>query len=381
MTTKDYFSLSLELHAHYKWKLEVQSKVPLTTRDDLSLSYTPGVAEPCKRIYADPELAYTYTRKNNAVAVVSDGSAVLGLGNIGGLAWLPVMEGKAILFKEFGWVDAIPIVLDTQDPDEIIKTIEHIAPTFWGINLEDISAPNCFYIEEELKKRLSIPVFHDDQHGTAIVVLAWLINALALAQKDITQIKIVLSGAGAAGIAISKLLIAYGARHLVLTDSIGAIHTQRNDLNRYKQELTPYNINNETWSLKDVIVGADVFIGVSKPDVLHTEDVQRMWDKPIIFAMANPIPEITIEQAQAGWVFIMATGRSDYPNQINNLLVFPWLFRGVLDKRISQITDTHKLAAAKALAAYVEHPTVDYIIPSPLDKAVGNIIAQAVMSC
>ena len=380
MVAVDYYALSLEKHAQYKGKLEVHSKVPLNDRNDLSTYYTPGVAEPCRQIQKDPELAYTYTWKNNAIAVISDGSAVLGLGNIGWIAGLPVMEGKAILFKEFGWVDAIPIVLATQDADEIIKTIENIAPTFWGINLEDISAPRCFYIEEELKKRLNIPVFHDDQHGTAIVVLAGLINALKLAEKEVDKVKIVISWAGSAGIAIGKLLIKYGIKNIVMLDSVGAIHTWRTDLNKYKADIAQYNINNESGTLAEVIVNADVFIGVSQPNVLNAHDVRTMNQKPIIFAMANPNPEITPIEAQAGWVFIMATGRSDYPNQINNLLAFPGIFRGALDKRIPQITDEHKLAAAIALANYVQNPSVDNIIPSVLDKNVGNIVATAVMA-
>ena len=380
MVAVDYYALSLEKHTQYKGKLEVHSKVPLNDRNDLSTYYTPGVAEPCRQIQKDPELAYTYTWKNNAIAVISDGSAVLGLGNIGWIAGLPVMEGKAILFKEFGWVDAIPIVLATQDADEIIKTIENIAPTFWGINLEDISAPRCFYIEEELKKRLNIPVFHDDQHGTAIVVLAGLINALKLAEKEVDKVKIIISWAGSAGIAIGKLLIKYGIKNIVMLDSVGAIHTWRTDLNKYKADIAQYNINNESGTLAEVIVNADVFIGVSQPNVLNAHDVRTMNQKPIIFAMANPNPEITPIEAQAGWVFIMATGRSDYPNQINNLLAFPGIFRGALDKRIPQITDEHKLAAAIALANYVQNPSVDNIIPSVLDKNVGNIVATAVMA-
>ncbi|PJA49290.1 MAG: NAD-dependent malic enzyme [candidate division SR1 bacterium CG_4_9_14_3_um_filter_40_9] len=380
MVAVDYYALSLEKHTQYKGKLEVHSKVPLNDRNDLSTYYTPGVAEPCRQIQKDPELAYTYTWKNNAIAVISDGSAVLGLGNIGGIAGLPVMEGKAILFKEFGGVDAIPIVLATQDADEIIKTIENIAPTFGGINLEDISAPRCFYIEEELKKRLNIPVFHDDQHGTAIVVLAGLINALKLAEKEVDKVKIVISGAGSAGIAIGKLLIKYGIKNIVMLDSVGAIHTGRTDLNKYKADIAQYNINNESGTLAEVIVNADVFIGVSQPNVLNAHDVRTMNQKPIIFAMANPNPEITPIEAQAGGVFIMATGRSDYPNQINNLLAFPGIFRGALDKRIPQITDEHKLAAAIALANYVQNPSVDNIIPSVLDKNVGNIVATAVMA-
>ncbi|MFZ2151241.1 MAG: NADP-dependent malic enzyme [Candidatus Absconditicoccaceae bacterium] len=374
----DYNKLSVEKHQQYRGKLTIQSKVPLGSREDLSIYYTPGVAEPCRLISEDPELAYNYTWKNNSVAVVSDGSSVLGLGNIGGLAGLPVMEGKAILLKEFGGVDAIPIVLSTQDPDEIIRVVEAISPTFGGINLEDIAAPNCFYIEEELKKRLSIPVFHDDQHGTAIVVLAGLINALKLVNKKFSDIKVVLVGAGAAGIAISKLLVKYGLQNLILVDSHGAIHSGRGDLNKYKQSLLQYNINNESGSLKEVIVGADVFIGVSRPNLIQATDVEKMAKQAIVFSLSNPDPEITREEALAGGAYIVATGRSDFPNQINNLLVFPGIFRGALDYRIQQITDDHKIAAAEALANYVTDLNPDNIIPSALDKNIANIIAQSI---
>ncbi|HMS91226.1 MAG TPA: NADP-dependent malic enzyme [Candidatus Absconditabacterales bacterium] len=376
--TKEYNRLSVEKHLEYKGKLGVHSKVPLETREDLSIYYTPGVAQPCREIAQDPEKAYDYTRKGNTVAVVSDGSAVLGLGNIGGLAGLPVMEGKAILFKEFGGVDAIPLVLNTQDPDEIIRIVEAISPTFGGINLEDISAPNCFYIEEELKKRLSIPVFHDDQHGTAIVVLAGLINALKLAQKDFATIKVVMSGAGAAGTAIAKLLYTYGTKNIVMTDSQGALYLGREKMNAHKNELAEYNINNEKGTLKDIIKNADVFIGVSQPNLLLAEDIKTMADKPIVFAMANPNPEVIPEEAEKGKVFIYATGRSDYPNQINNLLVFPGIFKGALKYRKTAITTAHKIAAAEVLAACVEHVDIHNIIPSPLDKSIADKIAESI---
>lgn len=374
----DYNQLSLQKHLEYRWKLAVQSKVPLTTREDLSTYYTPWVAQPCRQIAKNPELAYDYTRKNNSVAVVSDGTAVLWLGNIWWLAWLPVMEWKAILFKEFGGVDAVPIVLSTQDPDEIIRIVEAISPTFGGINLEDIAAPNCFYIEEELKKRLSIPVFHDDQHGTAIVVLAWLINSLKLVNKKFSDIKVVLAWAWAAGIAIAKLLVKYWLQNLILVDSQWAIHSARTDLNKYKSSLLVYNKNNQSWSLKDVIIWADVFIWVSKPNLLRSSDIQKMAPQAIVFSLSNPDPEITRDEALAGWAYIVATWRSDYPNQINNLLVFPGIFRWALDQRISQITDEHKILAAEALAWYVKDLNTENIIPSALDKNIANIIAHAI---
>lgn len=374
---KDYASLSIEKHLEYKGKLWVYSKVPLKDKEDLSIYYTPGVAQPCREIAQDPEKAYDYTWKWNTVAIVSDGSAVLWLGNIWWLAGLPVMEGKAVLFKEFGDVNAIPLVLNTQDPDEIIRIVEAISPTFWGINLEDISAPNCFYIEEELKKRLSIPVFHDDQHGTAIVVLAWLINALKLAEKDFATIKIVMSWAGAAGTAIAKLLHEYGAKNILMTDSQWALYLGRDKMNPYKDELAQYNINQEQWWLKDIIKNADVFIGVSQPNLLLGEDIKTMADKPIVFAMANPNPEVIPEEAEKWGVFIYATGRSDYPNQINNLLVFPGIFKWALKYRKIAITTAHKIAAAEVLAGSVENIDVHNIIPSPLDRSIADKIAES----
>ena len=373
------YEQSLTAHRDSQWKLAVQSKVPLESKHDLSIYYSPGVAAPCLEIAKDPSQAYRYTWKSNSVAVVSDGTAVLGLWNIGGLAGLPVMEGKAILFKHFGNIDAVPIVLSTQDPDEIIRIVEWIAPTFGGINLEDISAPNCFYIEEQLKQRLDIPVFHDDQHGTAIVVLAWLINALKLTNRDIATTKIVISGAGSAGIAIAKLLAHYGAQHIVMVDSKWVIVAGRSWLNPYKESLTYLNKNNETWSLSDCIVGADVFIGVSgQKDDLTAHDIQQMNDHAIVFALSNPNPEVDPEIARQAGASIIATGRSDYPNQLNNVIVFPGMFRGILDAGIPQVLDSHKLAAAKALADYVAQPRFDLIIPDPLDLNVANIVADSV---
>ena len=374
----NYYTRSLEEHKKYQWKVWIISRVPLETREDLSTYYSPWVAQPCLEIAEDPEKAYDYTWKSRSVAVVSDGSAVLGLGNIGGLAGLPVMEGKAVLFKAFGDVDAIPLVLNTQDPDEIIATVECIAPTFWGINLEDIAAPNCFYIEEELKKRLNIPVFHDDQHGTAIVVLAGLINALKITKKELWSLKIVIAGAGAAGLAIATLLKAYGAQHLIITDSKGCIHEGRSDLNAYKLAWTATNLNNEQGSLADALVGADVFIGVSKPNLITAEEVKTMNPDPIIFALSNPEPEILPTEAEKGWASIIATGRSDFPNQVNNVLVFPGLFKGVLEARIPQIETKHKLAAAQALANFIKNPTKEEILPSALNKEVAEVITQAV---
>lgn len=373
------YEQSLSKHKEYKGKLAIHSKVPLDTRQDLSTYYSPGVAAPCLEIQKDHETAYDYTWKNNSVAVVSDGTAVLGLGNIGGIAGLPVMEGKSILFKNFADVDATPIVLASTDPDETIRTVINIAPTYGGINLEDIKAPECFYIEEQLKAKLNIPVFHDDQHGTAIVVLAGLINALKITNRDITTSKIVVSGAGAAGIAITKLLALYGATDIIMIDSKGAIYEGRDGLNNYKESLTYLNKENKKGNLTDVISGTDVFIGVSgQVDDLSTDDIQSMNTDPIIFALSNPTPEVNPEVAKQAWAAIIATGRSDHPNQLNNVLVFPGLFRGILDGRIVQITDDHKLAAAIAIANYVDNPTREEIIPNPLDKHVATIVAEAV---
>jgi malate dehydrogenase (oxaloacetate-decarboxylating) len=375
---KNYAELSIIEHKKYSGKVSIESLVPLETRDDLSTYYSPWVAAPCLEIAADPEKAYDYTRKSRTIAVVSDGSAVLGLGNIGWLAWLPVMEGKAVLFKKFGWVDAVPIVLNTQDPDEIIKVVEAIAPTFGGINLEDIKAPNCFYIEEELKKRLNIPVFHDDQHGTAIVVLAALINSLKLVGKEKDQIKVVLSGAGSAAIAIAKLLVARWVKHLILVDTKWAIYTGRVDgMNPYKEQLAPYNTTNAQGSIHDVLPWADVFLGLSQPNLIDRNDVAKMVDKPIVFAMSNPNPEILPDEAKAGGAYIVATGRSDYPNQVNNVLVFPGIFKWALKNRVVQFTQDHFIAAAHALAGAIKNPTVEAIIPSPLEPGIADIVAAA----
>jgi malate dehydrogenase (oxaloacetate-decarboxylating) len=386
----DYYKESLKLHEAKRGKIEVISKVPIKTKDDLSLAYTPGVAEPCREIHKNPEDVYKYTNKGNMVAVVTDGSAVLGLGNIGAAAGMPVMEGKAILFKEFADVDAFPICLSTQNVDEIVETVERIAPGFGGINLEDISAPRCFEIEERLIKSLDIPVFHDDQHGTAIVVLAGLINALKLTDRKFEDIKVVVSGVGAAGVAITKLLITYGVNpeHVLLCDSKGAIYHSRDNLNAVKESLA--DITNtacklgldhpdcRTGGLAEIMTGTDVFIGVSKAGLLTEDMVRGMAKNAIVFAMANPEPEIMPDLAKNAGAAIVATGRSDFPNQINNVLGFPGLFRGVLDARIKIIDDKIKIAAAEAIAGYVKEPTAEQIIPSPLDKGVATAVAEAI---
>ncbi len=382
MESKDYNALSIKMHIKHKGKIEVISKIPVITKDDLSTAYTPGVAQPCREIAKDKELAYKYTMKQNMVAVISDGSAVLGLGNIGPEAALPVMEGKALLFKEFAGVDAFPIVLDTQDTEEIIKTIKHIAPGFGGINLEDISAPRCFEIEERLIKELNIPVMHDDQHGTAIVVLAGLINALKLANKQKENVKVILSGAGAAGIAITKLLLKFGVKNILLCDTKGIIYQGRTGLNSTKEMIAKItNLQKIKGSLADALSEADIFIGISAPGVVTKEMVESMNEKAIIFAMANPTPEIMPDIAKAAGAFIIATGRSDFPNQVNNVLAFPGIFRGALDARITKITDDMKISVAQAIAAHVSNPTVDNIIPSALDKSVAVAVAKAVKSC
>ncbi len=374
----DYKKQSLILHEKLKGKLEIKSKTPIKTKDDLSIAYTPGVAQPCVEISKNKDLAYKYTPKSNSVAVVTDGSAVLGLGNIGPEAAYPVMEGKAVLFKEFANIDAYPICIDSQEPEDIIKTTKLISPGFGGINLEDISAPRCFEIEEKLKELLNIPVFHDDQHGTAIVTLAALINALKLANKKIEDIKIVMSGAGAAGIAITNLLINYGLKNIILLDSKGAIYKGRNNLNKYKEQIAEKtNKENLKGSLKDVIHNTDVFIGVSQPDILTQKDIENMAEKPIIFAMSNPDPEIKPELAKKAGAFIIATGRSDHPNQINNVLAFPGIFRGALDSKAKKITEEMKIKAAEALANHIK-PEVNKILPSPLDKNVSKVIAEAI---
>ena len=376
----DYTQHSLALHEKYQGKISIISKVPLGTKDDLSTFYSPGVAAPCLEIAKNPQMAYRYTMKKNTIAIISDGSAVLGLGNIGAEAWLPVMEGKAILFKKFWGVNAVPLVIKTQDPDEIIQFVENIAPSFWGINLEDIAAPKCFYVEEELKKRLNIPVFHDDQHGTAIVVLAGLMNAVALKNQTLEEQKVIISGAWAAAIAIGKLLHKAGVQDIVFVDSKGIISPDREDLNQYKKEVLSFSKNQTSWTLLDGLKERSVFIGVSKGNLVKAEDLKQMDEKPIIFALANPDPEITPEEAQKGGAFIVATGRSDYPNQINNLLAFPGIFRGALDAGISQITDEHKLAAAYALAKKVKNLSVDHILPSVFEEWIADAVAEAVKS-
>lgn len=367
-------------HKQHQGKIAIHSKVSLKTQEDLSVAYSPGVAEPCKAIFEDVSKVYDYTSKGNLVAVVSDGSAVLGLGNIGPEAGLPVMEGKAILFKEFAGVDAFPLCLATQDTEEIIRTIKNISPTFGGINLEDISAPRCFEIEERLKKELNIPVFHDDQHGTAIVVLAGLINAAKVVEKDIFTISVVINGAGAAGIAIAKLLLLYGIRDVTLCDSRGALYKGREEIEGCKKRLMDrLNISCVGCGLEDALVGKDVFIGVSRAGLLTPAMVQKMAPKSIIFAMANPIPEIFPAEALSAGAAIVGTGRSDFPNQINNVLVFPGLFRGVLDARCTEITDDLKLFVAQTLADLVQKPAFDQVIPKALDRSVAPAIAQAIL--
>ncbi|MFA5667923.1 MAG: NADP-dependent malic enzyme [Balneolaceae bacterium] len=377
--SKDYAALSIIAHKKAKGKISIESTVPLETVDDLSIAYTPGVAEPCIEIAANPEKAYDYTAKGNLVAIVSDGTAVLGLGNIGPLAAMPVMEGKAVLFKKFAGVNAMPIVLDTQDTEEIITAVKAIAPTFGGINLEDISAPRCFEIEARLKKELPIPVFHDDQHGTAIVTLAGMINACRLTKRKIEDLTVVVNGAGAAGVAIVKLLFAAGVKEVIMCDSKGIVHKDRSDLNSVKMEMAKLTNNSgRTGSLEVATKGADVFIGVSVPGVLTKKMVADMADKPIIFAMANPIPEIMPDLAKEAGAYIIATGRSDFPNQINNVLAFPGLFRGALDARISSLTTKMFIKVAEAIADCVDDLTVDRIIPSPFDERVPGRVAEAV---
>lgn len=378
----DYSQASLEKHKQNKGKIGIVSKFgEIKTKEDLSIAYTPGVAGVSILLSQHPELASEYSIKANTVAVISDGSAVLGLGNIGPYGALPVMEGKALLFKEFANIDAFPIVLDTQDPDEIINIIKNIAPGFGGINLEDFNAPKCFCIEEKLKEILNIPVMHDDQHGTAIVVLAALINSLKLANKDITTTKVLICGAGAAGSAIAKLLHLYGFKHLMMVDSKGSICRQRTDLcDAKKSYLNFINQGNLEGDLATVIKGQDVFIGVSQPNLVTSDMVKSMASKPIIFALANPVSEIDPQLAKDSGAFIVGTGRSDYPNQINNVLAFPGVFRGALDNKVTKITDEMKIAAAKALADYVslDKLSVDYILPNPLDKGVVSVIAKAI---
>lgn len=377
---------SIDLHERHHGKLEIKLKVPLRNMRDLSLAYTPGVAAPCREIHRDPARARDLTIKRNTVAIVSDGSAVLGLGNIGALAAIPVMEGKAALFKEFAGVDGFPICLDTQNVDEIVETVRRIAPVFGGINLEDIGAPRCFEVEERLQD-LGIPVFHDDQHGTAIVLLAALINACKVTGKTLEDLTVVISGSGAAGVAVAKLLLGVGyeeagspkVKNVILVDSKGALSSKRTDLPQVKRELLEFTNNlDQAGSLQDVLEGADVFVGVSQGNLLKSHDVRRMAKDPLVFAMANPIPEISPKEAYEGGAALVGTGRSDYPNQVNNVLAFPGIFRGALDAGAATITPEMKVAAALALAEYVAAPTRDAILPSPLDHAVGPHVAKAV---
>lgn len=377
----DYNELSLKMHEAGPGKLQVTSRVQVKNREDLSTAYTPGVAEPCRKIRDNKQDVYKYTCKSNTVAVVSDGTAVLGLGDIGPEAAIPVMEGKAILFKEFAGVDAFPICLDTKDVDEIVETVKRIAPVFGGINLEDISAPRCFEIERRLKEELDIPVFHDDQHGTAIVVSAGLLNAVKLVGKKFQEINVVINGAGSAGISICKLLMQLGVGNVVLVDKNGALCPGEDWMNPAQEEMSRVtNSNKERGPLADIIKGKDVFIGVSAPGVLTAERVATMAADSIVFAMANPTPEIMPEEAKKGNVRVMATGRSDYPNQINNVLVFPGIFRGALDVRAKAITESMKVAAAKAIAAIVsdEELNEEYIIPGAFDERVAKAVAKAV---
>lgn len=379
MTTNEK---ALMLHEEWNGKLETASKCTIRTREDLALAYTPGVAEPCKLIAEDKELAYKYTIKANTVAVVSDGSAVLGLGNIGPYAAMPVMEGKAVLFKEFGNVNAVPICLDTQDTEEIIKTVINIAPAFGGINLEDISAPRCFEIEERLKEALNIPVFHDDQHGTAIVVLAGIINALKVTGKRKEECRVVVNGAGSAGVAITKLLLTYGFSNIIMCDKSGILSKNSPDLNwMQKQMVEVTNLGDESGTLADALKGADIFVGVSAPGIVSEEMVASMNKDAILFAMANPVPEIMPDLAKAAGAKVVGTGRSDFPNQVNNVVAFPGIFKGALEGRATQITEEMKLAAANAIADLVadEELNENNILPEAFDPRVADVVSHAVM--
>ena len=379
MTTNEK---ALLMHEKWNGKLETVSKTPVKTREDLAIAYTPGVAEPCKVIAQDKEAAYKYM-KANTVAVVSDGSAVLGLGNIGPYAAMPVMEGKAVLFKEFGNVNAVPICLDTQDTEEIIKAVTYLAPGFGGINLEDISAPRCFEIEERLKEILDIPVFHDDQHGTAIVVLAGVINALKVVGKKKEDCRVVVNGAGSAGVAITKLLLTYGFPNIIMCDKVGIVSKDTEDLNWMQKKMTEVtNLNNETGSLADALKGADIFIGVSAPNIVTPKMVASMNRDSILFAMANPIPEIMPDVAKAAGARVVGTGRSDFPNQVNNVVAFPGIFKGALEGRATQITEEMKLAAAEAIAGLVPADKLsdDNIMPEAFDPQVAEVVANAVKS-
>ena len=380
MTTNEK---ALMLHEQWKGKLETVARMPVKSREDLSLAYTPGVAEPCRVIAQDKEAAYTYTWKSNTVAVVSDGSAVLGLGNIGPHAAMPVMEGKAVLFKEFGGVNAVPICLDTQDTEEIIKAVTWLAPGFGGINLEDISAPRCFEIEERLKELLDIPVFHDDQHGTAIVVLAGIINALKVVGKQKENCKVVVNGAGSAGVAITKLLLTYGFTNIVMCDKAGMISKQSEGLNWMQQKMAAVtNLSGAAGSLADALKGADIFVGVSAPNIVTPDMVSSMNADAILFAMANPVPEIMPDAARAAGARVVGTGRSDFPNQVNNVVAFPGIFKGALEGRAVQITEEMKLAAARAIAGLVPDDKLseENILPEAFDPRVAEAVAEAVKS-
>ena len=374
---------ALLLHEEWNGKIETIAKSKVNSREDLSLAYTPGVAEPCKVIAEDKEAAYKYTMKANTVAVISDGSAVLGLGNIGAHAAMPVMEGKAVLFKEFGGVNAVPICLDTQDTEELIKTITYLAPNYGGINLEDISAPRCFEIEERLKASLDIPVFHDDQHGTAIVVLAGVINGLKVVGKEKENCKVVVNGAGSAGVAITKLLLTYGFKNVIMCDKVGIISKETEGLNWMQEKMAQItNPNNETGLLADAMKGADIFVGVSAPNIVSEEMVASMNQDAILFAMANPVPEIMPDIAKKAGAKVVGTGRSDFPNQVNNVVAFPGIFKGALEGRATQITEDMKLAAALAIAGLVsdEELNEDNIMPQAFDPRVADVVANAVKS-
>lgn len=372
---------ALQMHEQWNGKLETTAKAHINSREDLAIAYTPGVAEPCKVIAKDPEAAYKYTIKSNTVAVVSDGSAVLGLGNIGALAAMPVMEGKAVLFKEFGGVNAVPICLDTQDTEEIIRTVVNIAPAFGGINLEDISAPRCFEIETRLKELLDIPVFHDDQHGTAIVVLAGIINALKVTKKEKETCRVVVNGAGSAGVAITKLLLNYGFKDITMCDINGIISKDSENLNWMQKEMAKVtNLKNASGTLADALKGADIFVGVSAPGIVTKDMVASMNKDAILFAMANPVPEIMPDLAKAAGAKVVGTGRSDFPNQVNNVVAFPGIFKGALEGRASQITEEMKLAAAKAIAGLVpdEELSEDNILPQAFDPCVAETVSRAI---
>ncbi len=373
---------AIALHEEWNGKFETTPKMMIATRQDLALAYTPGVAEPCKIIAQDKSAAYKYTIKSNTIAVVSDGSAVLGLGNIGAYAAMPVMEGKSVLFKSFGGVNAVPICLDTQDTEEIIKTIVHIAPAFGGINLEDISAPRCFEIEERLKQLLDIPVFHDDQHGTAIVVLAGIINSLKVTKKNKEDCKVVVNGAGSAGIAITKLLLSYGFKHITMCDKTGILSKNSEGLNWMQETMMDLtNLENKIGSLADALVGADIFIGVSAPNIVKPEMVSAMNQDAILFAMANPVPEIMPDAAKAAGARIVGTGRSDFPNQVNNVIAFPGIFKGALQGHAKQITEEMKLAAATAIAGLLSDDELSdtNILPEAFDPRVSDVVSKAVM--